>query len=312
MLTDILLLVMGFVILVLSSRIAIRRLLNISKHFGISEFLVSFFIVGTVAVFPELAIGINSAIKGISSFGFGVVVGSNIVDLTLIMGIFILSSYKIKLHAATVKQSKRFLFAIIMPILLIIDGILSRVDGFILITAFIAYVVISLKSKLNSSAASKKEKFNLLFEFGILAICLYALLFAGSIITDVSETLSIALSIPIFILGTILAIGTCIPELTFAIQSSKSKHSELGVGDILGNVFADCMLTLGIIALIHPIVFEQKLFAISDGIFMIFSMLAVLYVFNRKTILSKKHGLILISLYFVFILLQNLLGKIFI
>ena len=108
----------------------------------------------------------------------------------------------------------------------------------------------------------------------------------------------------------LVAIGTCLPELTLALKAGGKKHAELGFGDILGNVLADSTATIGIIAMISPIRPPHPQLAIASGIFMAISMVAVLLIFNYKKEISKKEGLYLILLYAVILIIQVLLEKI--
>ena len=118
-----------------------------------------------------------------------------------------------------------------------------------------------------------------------------------------------ALLVPIFFIGTLLAIGTCLPELSFAFTATKRRHGELGFGDILGNVFADCLATIGIIAIISPIKPEYPLLAIFSGSLMLFALLALIALFFIKKQLTKKDGAALIILYIIFTIMQFLIEK---
>ncbi|MBI2598474.1 MAG: hypothetical protein HYW50_04730 [Candidatus Diapherotrites archaeon] len=104
--------------------------------------------------------------------------------------------------------------------------------------------------------------------------------------------------------------GTCLPELSIALSASRQKHAELGLGDILGNVFADCTLTLGIISLISPIRPQTNSLALLSGSLMVFSLIFVVLLFNRKKHVSKKFGAVLVLMYAIFLALQFLFEEI--
>lgn len=102
----------------------------------------------------------------------------------------------------------------------------------------------------------------------------------------------------------VVAVGTCLPELAFSIRACETKNCELGLGNILGNVLADSMLTIGIIALIQPIRPSNLIFPLSTGAFMVFSVLLV-YWRSRKGKLNRKDAALLIAVYTIFLAIQS-------
>ncbi|MFH1107135.1 MAG: hypothetical protein V1787_04535 [Candidatus Micrarchaeota archaeon] len=302
----------GFLFLTKSSEEAIKRLVRLARHFEVTEFAISFLVVGIVAIFPELSIGINSALAGESSFGLGIVLGSNVADLTLIVGVIALTAGGIKLHKQTLANMKYFLIPLALPMALLWDGRLSQFDGFILIMAFAAYVAIFLSQRPAHPAKEKKARNwrYILKEVAVLAVSLVILLGSGKIITDASHELSLALSLPLMFIGMVLAIGTCLPELSVAFRASQQNHGELGLGNIFGNVLADCMLTLGVIAVISPIKPQYPLLAITSGVASILAVLLILWLLSRKgekNTLSQKDGIILVAFYASYLGVQTIL-----
>ena len=96
---------------------------------------------GNTCGLPELSIGVIAAIEGTSSFGFGIILGSNVADLTLVIGVVILFAGKLNLNPTVLKQLRISFLAVILPVLLLLDGELSSVDGVILLGAFVVYSV---------------------------------------------------------------------------------------------------------------------------------------------------------------------------
>ncbi len=137
----------------------------------------------------------------------------------------------------------------------------------------------------------------------IVAVALVLLFVGGNIITNSSQDLSLQLGLHLFVIRLVVAIGTCLPELAFALRASRTRHDELGLGNIFGNVLADSMLTIGVIALIQPIKPNQPLIALATGLFMLFSGALVAFL-SRKNELTYKHGLLLTLCYVRFIALQ--------
>jgi len=303
-LISLLLLFVGLIIVILTADIAIKRLLNLSRYFPLSEFTTSFIIAGIVAVLPELSIGIIAALEGSSSLGFGVILGANVADLTLVLGVVLLLSKRLVLDASTIKHIRLSILALVLPVILFFDGEISRVDGAILIGVFVIYILYMLKSKSSEEITKKRQgKLKFAADSAILILSLVLLFVGGNIITGSSQDLSIQLGLPLFVIGLVVAIGTCLPELAFALRASRTRHAELGLGNIFGNVLADSMLTIGIIALIQPIKPAQPIIALSTGLFMVLSG-AVVALLSRKQELTREHGVFLTVFYLGFIALQ--------
>jgi cation:H+ antiporter len=289
--------------------IAIKRLLNLSRHFRLTEFTTSFIIAGIIAVLPELSIGVIAALGGSSSLGFGVILGANVADLTLVLGVVLMLSKKLTLDNGTIKHIRASILAIVLPVVLFLDGEISQVDGAILVGVFIAYIGYVLITKTPEEASKMRSGRRKFATDTIILVAALVLLFVGgNIITNSSQDLSIQLGLPLFVIGLVVAIGTCLPELAFAVRASRTRHAELGLGNIFGNVLADSMLTIGVIALIQPIKPNQPLFALSTGLFMVFSG-ALVALLSRKQELTYKHGLILTMCYVGFIVLQYVIQE---
>jgi cation:H+ antiporter len=106
----------------------------------------------------------------------------------------------------------------------------------------------------------------------------------------------------LFLIGLVVAIGTCLPEMAFAIRASETEGS-IGIGNILGNVLADSLLTIGIIAIIHPIRLPSLASPIVTGVFVAASVVFV-YLRSRDGDLNKKDAILLIGAYVLFVLIQ--------
>jgi cation:H+ antiporter len=265
-------------------------------------------IAGIIAVLPEMTIGVLAAAEGTSSLGFGLILGSNVADLTLVIGVVVLVAGKLTLDSSVIKNVRLSLLAVVLPVLLFVDGDISRVDGIILLLAFMLYWFNLLRTKRDGPAVTgKRQKLRFVFEFLVLAVSL-AILFAGAtLINDSSQELSLSLGLPLFLVGAVVAVGTCLPETVFALRASKKQHGDLGLGNILGNVLADSMLTIGIIALIQPIKPNFLLSPFSTGAIMVVSAV-LLYGLSRDGVLDRKDGALLVTVYIIFLVVQSVIG----
>jgi len=305
----VLVLLAGIAIVVYGADEALKRLLNLSKFFRLSAFITGVVIAGTLAVLPELSIGILSAIEGSSTFGLGLIFGANVADLTLVIGVVVLIAGNQKMTPDMLKNLKISFLAVLLPVFLLLDGEISRIDGVILLVAFVVYVLwLLISSRGQREVAERMRLSKRVVRLGITIFLLVigiTVLFIGSeLVTQSAQELSSVLGLPLFLIGLIVAVGTCLPEMVFAIRASE-KEGSIGIGNILGNVLADSMLTIGIIAIIYPIKVPNLASPLAAGVFVTLSAIFV-YFRSRDGDINKKDGLLLIGAYVLFVLIQYL------
>jgi cation:H+ antiporter len=300
------------IILIKSSGFSTKYSIRIAKIIHFSEFALSFFFVAFISVLPEAIISIISAVNREPSLAFGTLLGSNIADLTLILGIVILFSSKdIKVKGKILKDSFFYLILFLLPMILGFDGRFSRLDGGILIfTGLIFFVKVYNESKKIRGEKNKEKEFfwkNFLF----LVLSLIVLLISAFYTVNFAVNFANDIKIPAILIGlTILALGTCLPELIFSIRAVRKNHNELALGDVLGTVITDTTIVLGIVALICP--FSYNLFNIyTIGFAMFLSGFLVIVFMKSDSTLSKTEGLLLILFYVFFIFVEFFLNLIF-
>jgi cation:H+ antiporter len=297
----------GLAIVVYGADEAIKRLMNLSRFFRLSVFATGVLIAGTLAVLPEMSIGVISALQGTSSFGLGIILGSNVADLTLVIGAVVLFAGQLSLNPTMLRQLRISFIAVILPVVLLLDGEVSTYDGIILIGAFVVYSVwLAKRGRDSEEVVRKRGIIRFAIEVALLIIGVTVLFIGSDLVTAEAQTLSATLGLPLFLIGVIIAVGTCLPELAFSIRACESKSCDLGFGNILGNVLADAMLTIGVIALIHPIKPANPLFPLSTSAFIVFSVLLV-YWLSRDSILDRRDAAVLILVYAIFIVFQSLI-----
>lgn len=299
----------GIAIVVYGADEAIKRLLGLSKFFRLSAFVTGVVIAGTLAVLPELSIGVLSAIEGSSTFGLGLIFGANVADLTLVIGVVVLVAGNQKMTSGMLKNLKISFIAVLLPVFLLLDGEISTIDGVILVVAFAVYVLWLLRSGRGEKEIAERMRLSKrVVRLGItvflLAIGITVLFIGSELVTSSAQELSSTLGLPLFLIGIVVAIGTCLPEMAFAIRASE-KEGSIGIGNILGNVLADSMLTIGIIAIIHPIRIPNMASPIAAGVFVALSAIFV-YLRSRDGEINKQDGILLIGVYALFVLIQYL------
>lgn len=309
--------VLGIFILIQAGKRVVSSLAAMARFLGISEFVLSFLLVAFATSLPELTVGINSALLGISELSFGDILGTNIINFTLILGTIAVVGKGIALKDYKhFKKNRFFEFALLLaPLLLMLDGVLSRLDGLMLFALFMWNVIrlldiddILLGKKIlrphlmehvHHKADSWKEFFK---NFGIFVVSVTALLTSAIIIVygirNISEVFNIS---KVFIGVLVIGIGTSLPELTIGIRSVRTNKDGVSLGDIFGSAVINSNLVLGSVAIISPIVLHDKTTLWNGLIFTVIAFAtALLFLRGGKNSISRKEGMFLIAIYVLF------------
>lgn len=325
----VLIFITSFLLLFWSGSRVVEGLMKIAKYLGWREFVVAFFVMAFAGTLPNLFVGVSSALRGIPELSFGEIVGGNVVDMTLAVGLALLIGGKAFPVRSKMVQTSTIFTAVIavLPLILILDGDLGRGDGIILLLAFALYIywlfskeerfrrVYNVDSKKNepksfwSFITEKKEpgtakQFksflkNLKLTLTSLAVLIFASWGVVQSVQMFSETLNLGLPI----IGILLVgLGNALPETYFAIVSARKGRTWLILGDLMGSVIVCATLVLGVVVLIHPIVnIDFSPFAIAR-IFLVISAVFFLVAVRTDKRISKKEAILLIAIYFAFLL----------
>ena len=301
-------------LLVKSGTWLVQALIRISQFLRWTEFFVSFILMAFATSVPEFFVGITSAIHKVPEVSLGNIIGANVINLTLVVGIGAIMARGLDLETSVAKRDSLYTaFIAILPIIALLDGVISRADAVILIivTLFYFYQVFSQKeifTKVFKDSFKRRttrlwKKFfidTLIFIFSLTLLLISA---EGIIRSTVYFAEYIKL--PLVFIGIVfVAIGTALPELTFGIKSIMLGKKEMVLGNVMGSVVVNSSLVLGAVALIHPI----KVVGFSSflaGMLFTFLAAAAFYFFARhQEHISGKEGKILIAIYILFILFE--------
>jgi len=304
----------SFVILFFSSNFLVDALTKISKFLGWKEFVVSFFIIAFATTIPNFFVGIISALNKIPELSFGDVVGTNIADLTLVIALAALvSRMGLSVPSRTVQGSSLFTIGVaVFPLILIQDGILSRLDGILLLGAFVAYIawLFNKKERFEKIYDGASEKLTLSFftkNMALLFCSILLLLISAQGIVKSAVFFSGFLHLPLSLIGIlIVGLGTALPETSFTLQAARKNQDWLIVGDVMGSVIMTTTLVLGIVALICPIkIYDFSPFAIGR-IFLIISAIFFLLFIRTGHKITRKEAVFLLGIYVIFVLVEIL------
>lgn len=310
---DIIFLLVGFVLLIKGADILIDGSSSIAKKFGLSNLMIGLTIIAFGTSAPELVVNIMASINGNSDIGMGNVVGSNIVNILLILGLAAIFS-NLKVDSSIIKKEIPFsiLSAIVLFVLVnsvFINGVgengLFRSGGLILISFFVIFLFyifsIPKERRDNREAEKIKEVKNwksiLMIFGGILA-----LFFGGRFIVDSAVNISRFFGLSDALIGlTIVAIGTSLPELAASIAAALKNQAGMVIGNVIGSNIFNILWVLGLSSVISPIAYNPVMNF--DIFFLIYiSILLVPLIFiGKKGHFTRAEGAILVFLYFAYL-----------
>ncbi len=301
MLFDIIGFAISAVVMVRAGSYAVKYISNIAKADKISVFLTSFLLVGLVSSFPEMFVAVVSAIKGESSLGLGTLLGGNITDLSLVIGLIGVAAGRIQIHSKEFAHDFWLVGLVMLPILFALDGTLSRIEGIALITACSLFIFGMLKDdnvlyKLSSHPRKEVAKNLILF-----ALSSATVLLAANFVVKFAEGLASDFNMPLPLIGVIfIGAVTTLPELMFSLAAVRRHMDGLALGDIFGTVIIDATLLVGITALISPVTIT----GINITTLATFSALTVsstIYFLKPGKVFTRNQGVLLILLYILFV-----------
>lgn len=309
MLQNIIILSISLILIVKSAIWATKYAVLLSENFQLSKYVIGFIVVAIISILPETFISINAALEGAPAFGLGTLFGSNVVDMTLVIAIIIaLSGKNIKIESKILKNSLVYPFLFLIPIILGLDGYYSRLEGAALITAGIIFYYFGFKNnpgeapKIKNDHNSRKNFILLLLSMGILLLGAH---FTVSSATSLAANLGVS---PILIGMLIVSIGTTIPELLFSLQAVKQNNESLAIGDIWGTVIADATIVVGLLAVINPFAFPQKIIYITGSLMFLAACLLSFFMRTHQKI-SKQEALLLFIFWISFVMIEYLLNS---
>ena len=265
MLLQCILLLIGLALVVFGADYLVEGASAVARRFGLSEFVIGLTIVGMGTSAPEMVVSFIGASQGNADIAIGNVVGSNIFNTLLILG---LTAVLLPMPITRDNRRKDIPMNILMTVLLIALGLkntlfgigadgLSRLDGGILLAFFILYMWQCFCQKADDSPAPEEQKERKLWLSIVMILGgLAALILGGNLFVDSATALAKALGVSDkFIAVTILAGGTSMPELATCVAAAVKKKGQLALGNIIGSNLFNVLLILGGSALIHPLSF---------------------------------------------------------
>lgn len=308
---DYLLLIAGFIILILGGNWLLKAAVGLSLRLRIPKIVIGMTVVSFATSAPELIVSLNSALDGHADIALGNVIGSNIANLGLVLGIvIIISTISIEKSFYKIDWPVMMMASVIFYLFIAFDGVLQRYEGVILFSLLIVFLIYLLKFQKTAVVDEMPEDD---VDLPVLKALMYLIiggagLWLGSkLLIYGAVNIANHFGISERIIGvTIISIGTSIPELAASLIAIIKKEKAISIGNLIGSNVFNILAVLGITSMVTPITVQDPGLLTNDIIWMlVFAVLLLPMVFTPTRMkLGWKEGLILLGGYVVFIALM--------
>lgn len=299
----------GLVLLATGAEGLVRGSSALALRFGVTPLVVGLTVVAFGTGSPELFVSIQAAYKGESGIALGNIVGSNISNVALILGVSAIAR-PMKVRSELIKREVPLMIAITVALcLLLLDGWLSRLEGLLLVVGSISYTILAyIAARRDRSALVADEFKEALVEprraawLDLLFVVVgFALLLAGAnLLLLGAVTIAEQFGVSQVVIGlTIVAIGTSLPELAASVVASVKREPDVAFGNAIGSNILNILLILGVAALIRPI--ETAGLRIFDIGALLASAVILLPLMWRGWVLNRWEGAILVAAYVAYL-----------
>lgn len=303
---QLLFLVIGFVMLVKGADWFVEGASKVAEKFGIPQLVIGLTIVAIGTSLPEAAVSTSAALKGSAEITIGNVVGSNILNVLLILGITSVIS-PLAVQKSTVKYELPMVIGVtvLLAVLGLVDGTVGRIDGLILLAGMVLYLLYLLRMARKGQAVPIEEtqvqekdgKKDSMLKLILLILIGGVMIVLGSDITvDAATALARIFGMSERLIGlTIVAFGTSLPELVTSATAAIKGKADIAVGNIVGSNLFNILFVVGIAAVITPVVYQSAFLV--DTIVCIATAVLLWLCVIRKQKLQRHGGVILLACY---------------
>ncbi|PKQ46109.1 calcium/sodium antiporter [Confluentibacter flavum] len=311
---SILLVILGLVLLVIGGEFLVRSSVALSFKFNISKMVIGMTIVSFATSAPELLVSLQAALSGSPAIAINNVIGSNIANIGLVLGITALvSPIAVDKSFYKLNWPVMMLFSLVLYYFLYNDNMLSFIEGGILFIGIILFLVVLIKmSKKYEEAELAEEVDELLSVVSNFKIIIWLLIGAASLyfgsewLVQGAKDIALSIGVSEAVIGvSLIAIGTSVPELAASVIAAAKKEKAISLGNLIGSNIFNIASVLGLTAMITPIPVTEPLILNRDIFWMLafaFVLLPLVFI-PKKFEITKLKGLLLVAVYGVFMFL---------
>ncbi|MHC4955133.1 MAG: calcium/sodium antiporter [Planctomycetota bacterium] len=295
----------GLLLLVMGGDLLVERCVHLARCFDVPKAIVGAVIIGFGTSMPELFVSLTASLEGSPGIAVGNVVGSNIANVGLILGVgAVLATLYVQRSIMRGDLPIGVMAALLLLLWVGPRGEVSRVAGIVLLAAFALYLFAHIRETRRHQRASEDSDnpswHPLLDSLGILG-GMIAIVAGAYLLVEGATLVARDLGVSEAVIGlTLVAIGTSLPELAAIVAAVRKNEADLAVGNIAGSNLFNLLFVLGTTAMVKPIPVAER---IADFDFLVLAVFAVLAfpLFSRKRRIGRIQGLIMVTAYFVYI-----------
>ena len=298
MLIELILLVIGFVMLIKGADIFVEGAAGIAAKFGIPQLVIGLTIVAMGTSAPEAAVSIAAAFKGTADITIGNVVGSNIINILVILCVTALI-VAVAVQQSTVRYEIPFVILVTIVLLVMgaLDGKIGRLDGVILWALFIVYLIYLFLMAKHGREEEEAQMDAPVWKLILFVIIGAALIVIGADVSvDAASEIARVIGLSERFIGlTIVALGTSLPELCTSVVAARKGNADLAIGNIVGSNIFNILFVVGTTSLIIPVPFNPA-FVVDTAVAIGAAVLLWICVLRKKK-LTRPGGVLMLAAY---------------
>ncbi|HAF27636.1 MAG TPA: sodium:calcium antiporter [Bacteroidales bacterium] len=306
---DYIFLFLGFVLLILSGDFLVKGSVSLAVHFKVSKLVIGVVLVSFGTSAPELVVSLDAAIKGHPDIAIGNVVGSNIANLALVLGLTaMILPIQVRKKAIHFDWSVMMLVSILFYIFCL-NFKLQLFEGLIFIVLLLAYVFWSVHQSRAEHKINEEEpiapKHNLVVSFILVISAIVGLIYGAELLVKGASSIASSIGIEERIISvTVIALGTSLPELATSIMAAIRKELDISIGNLIGSNIFNILAILGLTSVVKEIDINPMILKFDIFWMLGISLLLFLFILPlRKAIVSRWKGFIFVLIYIVYIYL---------
>ena len=310
-----LLFVVGLGLLVGGAEVMVRGASRLATALGVSPLVVGLTVVAFGTSAPELAVGVSSALGGSADIALGNVVGSNIANVLLVLGIAALVM-PVATGVQLVRREVPLMIAASIALwLMALGGEVNRLEGVVLVGGIVVYTVLLVRSARRETPEIREEFSGevgmgagrgprvVAVNVGLAVVGLVMLVVGAQWIVDGAVSFATTLGIPEIVVGlTIVAVGTSLPEIATSVLAGIRGHRDIAVGNVVGSCIFNILMVLGVTAVVspQPIAVSSQLLTV-DIPLMVAAALGLLPIVYTGLMVSRREGAMLVAIYALYL-----------
>ena len=307
MIVSILLVVIGFALLIKGADFFVDGASSLASKLGIPSLIIGLTIVAMGTSAPEAAVSISAALKGSTGIAIGNILGSNILNILIILGVTACIT-TVKVGKTTIKYEIPYMIfiTVVLAVIGYVAGNLNKFAGVLLWVLFILYLIYLFYQTKHMEAEEDGE----IKDLSVIQIILYivggmaAIIIGSDVTVDGATAIAEAIGVSDRIIGlTIVALGTSLPELITSVTAARKKQADIAIGNIVGSNIFNILFVLGTASIIHDITYPAAF--MFDSVIAIASAVLLFLCVFRKEKLTRSSGVIMLlgyAAYFVYML----------